>query len=159
MRHFCLADGPDLTDLLLLCSPSPSQLLHDLLIELRVKKLPEDHLFIIRFCPEQLHKFSLSDHRHLHELILRQACDLLQLTVCLFLGILSPIGHSQRNRFTLFLHSASSFQRTDMPRDTADSVFLPVFPCSFGKGQFYKRLHTIVHELALQFRPVLFVGA
>ena len=97
MGYLILAYRADLPHRLLFFFPPASQLIHDPFIYFCMEKPAEDHLLLIGFCPEKLHKLPLSDHGHLHELAFGQAHDLLQFPIRLFLRVLCSVRHSQRH--------------------------------------------------------------
>ena len=73
------AEFPDLPVLVLtaLC-----QLIHNILVKFCIKKFSENNFLVIGFCAQKGHKLPLSNHCHLHKLVLRQSDDFFQLLVC-----------------------------------------------------------------------------
>ena len=159
MGNLRLADGADLAHLLLFFLSAGCQLLHNFLIHLRVKQLPENHFLIVGTGPQKLHKFSLGDHGHLHKLVFGESHNLLQFGVRLLLGILRAVRHQKRDGFTLLLYPLPPLQGAQMSWHPPYRVFFLLISRSFCESQLHKRLHGGCHILALQLHPVLFVGA
>ena len=156
---FGAAGHPDLVHLAPLFLSAAFQSIHNLQVLLRVEQFPEHFFFLVGVCPEQFHELSLGDHGYLHELILGQSHNLLQLGVgfLLVLGILAAVGEQQGHGFPFLFHAAAPEQGTQMPGGTADGVYRGIFPGGLPEGQLHKGLGFVVGILALQLRTVLFV--
>ena len=141
MTHFRLAGRLNLCDLPLLILAPLCQLIHNVLIQFRIKKSSENNLFFIGFCPKQSHKFPLRDHGHLHKLALCQSYNFLQFLICLLRRIFHSIRHNKRHTAALFLKSGAPFQRTNMLRHTPNCIMHILAAFTLQKNQFHKGFH------------------
>ena len=128
-----------------------SQFLYNLLIPVCMKQFSENRFLIFGFCPQQFHKFSLCDHRDLHELLPGKPHDLFYLFLCFFLRIFCPVRHPEGQRRRYIHHALSALFGTDVLWDPANGVFGLTLPFFFQKHKFYKRLCLRICILTLKF--------